>query len=175
MRAEMRVEQVLLVRGLEAGNFVLAVLLEADRELHSTAQRIQITAHHVCGNAKVRLLGELDNRNHIRRRNVGMERLVIHGVREERRTPADGFRCQGSAAFGAICPRRVDPTHARVAVLDPELAARSARPECAIDLGEFREDARYGRRRRLMHRVQHSRNIPKRRTRPQLGVERDDE
>jgi hypothetical protein len=26
-----------------------------------------------------------------------------------------------------------------------------------------------------MHRAQHSRNMPKRRTRPQLGVERDDE
>ena len=121
---------------------MLSVLLETYLHLHSAVKRIEVAPDHVRRHSKIGLFRELDDRNRVRRRNVGMERLVVDRVGKDRPASAHRSRLQHTSARETRFACRVHPSRASVAVQDHEPPVRSARPERATGLGEIREDTR---------------------------------
>ena len=106
-----------------------AALLGFDADAHPGSDRIRFAINDVGGHPQPALFGELDDRDHVRRWDLGVVRVVVDRVGEHRATPGYRPRHQRAAAFAAFAGGEVHPARAIVAMFDEQLRCRLARHE----------------------------------------------
>jgi hypothetical protein len=124
------------------------VAFEAHLDGKADVDRVWFAADDVRRDAKVGLLGQLDDRNHVRNGNGRIERLIVDREGEHRPVTGHRLRDKRAATGGAVRGRWMNPQPATRAARDQKLPVAAGGPKCPIVLIEFwehpRRDRGYG-------------------------------